>query len=70
MTYTYDAAGEHLTGYTDQYGSHTYTYVTGQGAAREHALASVNFSDDTHVSSPTTPAAGSSARSATADRSG
>lgn len=49
VSYGYDATGEHLTSYTDRYGTHTYTYVTGQGAQREHALESVNFSDDTHV---------------------
>lgn len=49
VSYSYDASGEHLIGYTDKYGSHTYTYLSGQGAAREHALESINFSDDTHV---------------------
>jgi RHS repeat-associated protein len=40
-TYTYDASGEHLTSVTTPQGTTQYTYVTGQGAAREHALASV-----------------------------
>ncbi|MCA9260624.1 MAG: PD40 domain-containing protein, partial [Planctomycetales bacterium] len=48
-TVTYSYAGDHLTSYADQFGSHTYTYVSDQGAAKEHALESVNFSDDTHV---------------------
>jgi RHS repeat-associated protein len=48
VVYGYDAAGEHLISYTDKYGTHQYTYLTGQGAAREHALASIDFSDDTH----------------------
>jgi RHS repeat-associated protein len=46
---TYSYTGDHLTGYADRYGAHTYTYLSGQGIAREHALASINFSDDTHV---------------------
>jgi RHS repeat-associated protein len=49
VSYAYDSSGEHLTSYTDKFGTNTYTYVTGQGAQREHALASVNFSDDTHI---------------------
>jgi RHS repeat-associated protein len=40
-TYSYDAAGEHLLSVTTPRGTTQYTYVTGQGAAREHALASV-----------------------------
>ncbi len=49
VTYGYDASGEHLTSYTDKYGTHGYTYVTGQGLPREHALASIDYSDDTHI---------------------
>jgi RHS repeat-associated protein len=49
VTYAYDASGDHLTTYTDKYGTHTYTYFTGQGLSREHALASINYSDDTQV---------------------
>ncbi len=48
-TYTYDAAGQHLLTYTDKYGQTSYTYVTGQGAPSENALASIGFSDNTHI---------------------
>ena len=47
-TYTYDASGEHLVSVTDQGGVTQYTYITGQGAAREHALASIQDVDGTH----------------------
>lgn len=47
--YTYDASGEHLLAVTDKYGTTAYGYVTGQGPAREHALASIGWSDDTHM---------------------
>ncbi len=47
-TYSYDPAGQHLASYTDTYGTTTYTYVTGQGAPSENALASIAFSDNTH----------------------
>ncbi len=46
ITYAYDQMGEHLTSYSDRYGTHEYTYMTGDSPAREHALASVVFSDD------------------------
>jgi RHS repeat-associated protein len=46
---TYEYEGDHLTGYTDRYGTHSYTYVENGGAMREHALEGVHFSDDTHV---------------------
>src|SRR5207244_883345 len=49
VTYTYDASGEHLTGISGAQGTYGYTYVTGQGAAREHALASVAYPDGTHT---------------------
>ncbi len=49
VTYTYDVAGEQLIGYTDRYGSHVYSYVTGQGAQREHGLAEIAYSDGTHI---------------------
>ena len=39
--YTYDAAGEHLLSAAGPAGTVSYTYVAGQGAAREHGLASV-----------------------------
>ena len=45
-TYAYDSAG-HLVGFTDRFGTTTYTYVTGHGAAQENALASITFSDGT-----------------------
>ncbi len=44
-TYTYDAGGQHLVRVTSPQGAIDYTYVTGQGAAREHALASVTGFD-------------------------
>src|SRR5262249_32229174 len=47
-TYTYDAAGEHLLSVTGPQGTTSYTYVTGQGIAREHALASIAFPGGTH----------------------
>jgi RHS repeat-associated protein len=47
--YTYDASGEHLLSVTDQDGTTRYTYVTGQGAASEHALASIENTDLTHL---------------------
>jgi RHS repeat-associated protein len=40
-SFTYDAGGEHLTSITSPDGTTTYTYVTGQGLASEHALASI-----------------------------
>ena len=47
--FTYDAASEHLLA-AERYDGLTtrYTYVTGQGAACEHALASVEFPDGSH----------------------
>ncbi|MCA9166385.1 MAG: PD40 domain-containing protein [Planctomycetales bacterium] len=49
ITYSYDPAGNQLTAYTDRFGTHHYTYISGQGALQEHALAEISFSDDTHV---------------------
>jgi RHS repeat-associated protein len=49
VTYSYDAADEHLTGVSSAQGTYAYTYVTGQGAAREHALASATFPDGSHL---------------------
>ena len=46
-TYTYDA-GEHLLSVTTPQGTTSYTYVTGQGAAEENALASIAYPDGTH----------------------
>jgi RHS repeat-associated protein len=53
--YTYDAAGEHLLSAATPRGMTAYTYITGQGVASEHALASItdpsgvrsNFAYDT-----------------------
>jgi RHS repeat-associated protein len=47
-SYTYDAAGEHLLSVTDPQGTTEYAYVAGEGAAREHALASIKYYDGTH----------------------
>src|SRR5262249_23355573 len=47
-TYTYDSS-QHLIAYADKFGTTHYTYVTGQGAAREHALSSIAYSDNTHL---------------------
>ena len=44
-TYGYDASGEHLTSVTNAKGTTNFTYITGQGAAREHALASATGPD-------------------------
>ncbi len=49
VTYAYDAADEHLTGVASAQGTYAYTYVTGQGAAEEHALASATYSDGSHL---------------------
>jgi RHS repeat-associated protein len=49
VTYGYDAADEHLTGVTTAAGAYAYSYVTGQGGAREHALASATFPDGSHL---------------------
>ncbi len=49
-SYAYDASGEHLTSYTNAFGTHRYTYVSDQGLQREHALASVQLSDGTNMS--------------------
>jgi YD repeat-containing protein len=55
-TYAYDTAGEHLVSVTEQLTaapasarSTTYSYVTGHGDAREHALESIAFADGTHL---------------------
>jgi RHS repeat-associated protein len=47
-TYRYDPSGQHLMSVTDETGTTSYTYVTGQGGAREHALQSIAFPDGTH----------------------
>ena len=43
--YAYDASGEHLLQTANAQGTQTFSYVTGQGAAREHALSSVQYPD-------------------------
>lgn len=48
-TFTYDASAEHLTAIADAAGTTQFSYVTGQGAAREHALQSIAWADGTHV---------------------
>src|SRR5205807_572784 len=48
-SYQYDASGEHLVSVTTPAGTTRYAYLTGQGAAREHALASITNPDGTHV---------------------
>jgi RHS repeat-associated protein len=47
-SYAYDALGEHLMSVSGPRGTLSYTYVTGQGAAEEHSLASITFPDGTH----------------------
>lgn len=47
--YTYDAANEHLLSVTTPQGTTAYSYVTGQSAASEHALASMTYPDGTHT---------------------
>jgi RHS repeat-associated protein len=47
-TYTYDVTGQHLLSYTDEFGKTTYTYVSGQGAAAQNALASITYADNSH----------------------
>ncbi|CAN5528881.1 hypothetical protein BH11PLA2_BH11PLA2_49400 [soil metagenome] len=49
VTYSYDAGNQHLTSYSDLYGTHTYTYDAGAVFPVQHALTSINFSDDTHI---------------------
>jgi RHS repeat-associated protein len=49
VVYTYDPSGEHLLSVQGIDGQTTrYTYSTGAGAAREHALLSVEYPDGTH----------------------
>jgi RHS repeat-associated protein len=47
-TYSYDSTG-HLISYTDEYGTTTYSYVNGESAAQNNALAEVAYADSTHV---------------------
>ena len=49
VSFSYDANGEHLESVTGVDGQTTqYTYSIGNGAAREHALQSIEFPDATH----------------------
>ncbi|MFN0018520.1 MAG: RHS repeat-associated core domain-containing protein [Pirellulaceae bacterium] len=43
VTYVYDAGGEHLLSATSGDDVTEFTYVTGQGASREHAIASMHM---------------------------
>ncbi|MBY0524350.1 MAG: pre-peptidase C-terminal domain-containing protein [Gemmataceae bacterium] len=47
--FTYDAANLHLLTATDQFGTTTYTYLSGTTAALEHSLSAIEFSDGTHI---------------------
>ena len=47
--FTYDAAGQQLLSIAGPDGTTQYQYVTGQGAAREHALAEVTNPDGTQI---------------------
>jgi len=46
-TYGYDPTGQFLTSYSDVYGTTKYTYITGQLAAQDNALASITYADGT-----------------------
>lgn len=48
-TYTYDATGEHLLSIASPAGTVSMTYVSGQGAATEHAAQSITYADGTHA---------------------
>ncbi|MFI5454955.1 MAG: RHS repeat-associated core domain-containing protein [Isosphaerales bacterium] len=48
-TYGYDLTGQFLTSYTDAYGTTKYTYVTGQVAAQDNALAQIAYANGTQV---------------------
>ncbi len=48
-TYGYDATGQFLTSYTDIYGTTNYTYVTGQSAAQDNALAEIAYAVNTQI---------------------
>ena len=46
-SYTYDASGQHLLTFTDEFGKTTYTYAAGPTAADQNALTSITFADGT-----------------------
>ena len=48
-SYTYDAADEHLLQSSNYLGKINFDWVTGQGAASEHAIASITYADGTHT---------------------
>ncbi|NVN93010.1 MAG: hypothetical protein HXX11_20780, partial [Desulfuromonadales bacterium] len=47
-TYSYDETGEHLLTVTNTAGTTSFAYITGQGAAQEHAVQSIAYPDGTH----------------------
>jgi RHS repeat-associated protein len=48
-SYAYDASGEHLLSVTGPEGITSYSYMLGQGAAREHALSSITYPGESHL---------------------
>jgi RHS repeat-associated protein len=46
-TYSYDASGQHLLSVANAAGTTNYTYVSGQGAASENAIASITLPNGT-----------------------
>ncbi len=49
-TYGYDATGQQLTTFTDEYGITQYTYLTGQSnLPLNHALSEIAYADNTHL---------------------
>ena len=48
-TYTYDSSNEHLLSISSAGGTVAMTYVSGQGAASEHAAQSITYADGTHA---------------------
>ena len=47
-TYGYDSTG-HLTSYTDEYGTESYSYVTGQAPAANNALSQITLVDGNQI---------------------
>ncbi|MCC7349479.1 MAG: hypothetical protein IT446_02825 [Phycisphaerales bacterium] len=48
-TYAYDASNEHLLSITSAGGTISMSYISGQGAATEHAVSSIAYADGTHT---------------------
>jgi YD repeat-containing protein len=48
-TYTYDSTGNHLLTMTNAKGTTTLTWITGLGAAVEHAISSIGYTDGSHT---------------------